>query len=67
MKKIVLAVLLFCAAGSTFASEQKIVELAERGKADLSLESSAALQHGIDIGRGGVWLELRDEQYRCLK
>ena len=51
----------------TLASEEKIVELAERGNADLNLESRAAIQHGIAIGRGGIWLELSDEQYSRLK
>ena len=51
----------------TFASEQKIVELAERGNADLNLESRAAIQHGIAIGRGGFYLNLTDEQYRRLQ
>ena len=35
-----------------FANEQKIVELAERGNADMNLESRAMIQHGIEIGRG---------------
>jgi hypothetical protein len=51
----------------TFASEDKLIEMAERGKADLNLESRAAIQHGIEIGRGGIWLELSDEQYSRLK
>ena len=50
----------------TFVSEQKIVELAERGNADLNLESRAAIQHGIRIGRGGFYLNLTDEQYAKL-
>ncbi len=50
----------------TFASEQKIVELAERGNADLNLESRAAIQHGIEIGRGGFYLNLTAEQYSRL-
>lgn len=50
----------------TFANEQKIVELAERGNADLNLESRAAIQHGIGIGRGGFYLNLTDEQYAAL-
>jgi hypothetical protein len=51
----------------TFASEQKIIELAERGSADLNLESRAAIQHGISIGRGGFYLNLTAEQYSRLK
>jgi hypothetical protein len=49
-----------------FTSEQKIVELAERGNADLNLESRAAIQHGIGIGRGGFYLNLTPEQYDRL-
>ena len=51
----------------TFASEKKIIELAERGGADLNLEARAALEHGISIGRGGVWLDLTQEQYDRLR
>ncbi len=50
----------------TFASEKKIIELAERGNANLDLKSRAAIQHGISIGRGGVWLNLSKEQYSRL-
>lgn len=46
--------------------ESKIIELAERGGADLSLEGRAPLDHGIQIGRGGIWLNLTDEQYGRL-
>jgi hypothetical protein len=52
---------------ATFASEDKLIEMAERGKADLNLESRAAIQHGIEIGRGGFYLNLTDEQYRKLR
>jgi hypothetical protein len=33
------------------------------------MESRAAIQHGIEIGRGGFYLNLTDEQYamRCLR
>ena len=50
----------------TFASEQKIIELAERGNADLNLEIRAAIQHGLAIGRGGFYLNLSEEQYDRL-
>lgn len=49
-----------------FTAPAKIMELAERGGADLSLDSRAALEHGIQIGRGGFYLNLTDEQYRRL-
>ena len=50
-----------------FKDPEKIVELAERGGAALNLEGRQALDHAFEIGRGGVWLELTDEQYRKLK
>lgn len=50
----------------TFASEQKIIELAQRGNANLNLESRAAIRHGISTGRGGFYLNLSEEQYRKL-
>jgi hypothetical protein len=51
----------------TFANEDKLIEMAERGKADLNLESRAAIRHGISIGRGGFYLNLSEEQYDRLK
>jgi hypothetical protein len=33
----------------------------------LNLEGRQAIQHGIDIGRGGIWLELTEEQYAKLR
>ena len=50
-----------------FKNPGKIVELAERGGAALDLEARQAIDHAIRIGRGGVWLELTDEQYRKLR
>ena len=38
----------------TFASEDKLIEMDERGKADLNLESRAAIQHGIEIGKAAL-------------
>lgn len=51
----------------TFRSHQKVRELAERGGCALSLETLQALNHGLETGRGGVWLELSEEQYLKLK
>jgi hypothetical protein len=51
----------------TFKDPAKLFELAERGGCNLNLEGRQALQHGIEIGRGGIWLELTEEQYRKLK
>lgn len=50
----------------TVAGPEKVREMAERGGCNLNLESRQALDHGIEIGRGGVWLELSDEQYQKL-
>jgi hypothetical protein len=50
-----------------FASADKVRELAERGGALNNLENRHALNHGIDNGRGGVWLMLTAEQYAKLK
>jgi len=33
----------------------------------MSLDVLQALDHGIEIGRGGIWLELSDEQYQKLR
>lgn len=50
-----------------FKSDRKIREIAERGGCNMNLEARQSLDHGIEIGRGGVWLELTEEQYRSLK
>ncbi|MDP9050747.1 MAG: hypothetical protein M3O31_08510 [Acidobacteriota bacterium] len=50
----------------SFASADKILELAERAGALRNLECHQALQHGIEVGRGGVFLVLTDDQYRKL-
>jgi hypothetical protein len=50
-----------------FASPDKIVELVERGGGLSNLESRQALDQAIEIGRGGVFLNLTEEQYARLK
>ena len=50
----------------TFADPSKIIEMAKRGHANLNLESRAMLDHGIENGRGGFFMELTDEQYKRL-
>jgi hypothetical protein len=37
---------------------QKLFEMAERGGCSFNLEARQAIDHSIEIGRGGVWLEL---------
>jgi len=51
----------------TFTHPQKIFELADRGGYSMNLEGRQALDHGIENGRGGIWLLLTEEQYRILK
>jgi hypothetical protein len=49
-----------------FSDKQKLFEIAERGGALRNLETRQAIEHGIEIGRGGVWLELTQDQYEKL-
>jgi hypothetical protein len=51
----------------TFADPAKIVEMAERGGALRDLASRQAVDYGISMGRGSVWLNLTEEQYAKLK
>lgn len=50
-----------------FSHEAKVREMARRGGCMLNLESLQALDHALEIGRGGVWMELTEEQYQKLK
>ena len=50
-----------------FKSHEKIREIAERGGCNLNLEARQSLEHGIEIGRGGIWLELSEEKYHKLR
>ena len=47
--------------------QEKLFEIAERGGYRLNLEGRQAMLRAIDMGRGGIWLELTEEQYRRLK
>jgi hypothetical protein len=51
----------------TFADAEKPPELARRGEAWGSLESKQALEHAIEMGRGGIYLRLTPEQYAKLR
>jgi hypothetical protein len=51
----------------TFEHPDKILEMYERWGANRLLEDRAAVEHGIEIGRGAVWLRLTPEQYAKLK
>jgi hypothetical protein len=50
-----------------FCSPEKLFELAERGGCVMNLEERQAIEHGIETGRGGFWLQLTEEQYGKLK
>lgn len=51
----------------TFADPEKIRELARRGEAWGDSESRQMLEHAIENGRGGCYLQLTPEQYRKLR
>jgi hypothetical protein len=49
-----------------FNNQEKLREIAERGGCNMNLEARQSLDHGIEIGRGAIWLELSEEQYQKL-
>ena len=51
----------------TFKDSEKVVEMYDRFGVDKKLEDRAALEYGINQGRGSVWLSLTPEQYGKLK
>ena len=51
----------------SFSDVEKVRQLAKRGGGFRDLESAAALEHGIETGRRGVWLSLTAPQYTRLK
>jgi hypothetical protein len=51
----------------TFADADKIREMYERFSSERTLADRAAVEHGIEIGRGAIWLRLSAEQYAKLK
>jgi hypothetical protein len=50
----------------TFQSEAKIRTMQQQFGSP-SLEDRQAPEHGLSIGRGGVWLNLNGQQYDRLK
>jgi hypothetical protein len=50
-----------------FTTSAKILELAEHAGALRDLACRQAIEHGISVGRGGVWLILTGQQYRKLE
>jgi hypothetical protein len=51
----------------TFSSPDKILQLAEHAGALKDLAARQAIEHGIEMGRGGVYLTLTPGQYAKLK
>ena len=51
----------------SFRDAGKIYEIARRVGALNTLEERHALDHAVEIGRGGIWLELNEEQYQKLR
>jgi hypothetical protein len=51
----------------TFATSDKILQLVERAGGLKDLAARQAIEHGIEMGRGGVYLTLSPEQYAKLK
>jgi hypothetical protein len=50
-----------------FRDPSKIYEIARRAGSFVNLEERQSLDHAIEIGRGGIWLQLTEEQYQKLK
>jgi hypothetical protein len=50
-----------------FASSDKVIELVEYGGGMTDHESRLMLSQAVDAGRGGVFLNLTEEQYSKLK
>lgn len=51
----------------SFRSPEKIRAIVEKVGNFADLQDRQALDYGLGIGRGGVWLQLNEEQYRRLK
>ncbi len=50
----------------TFRDSAKVYETTLRGNARSDKAAREALDLAIEIGRGGIWLRLTNEQYRAL-
>jgi hypothetical protein len=50
-----------------FRSSEKVVELVERGGGLTDRESRLMLAQAVEKGRGGIFLDLTEEQYAKLK
>lgn len=50
-----------------FQNPDKIRTIVEKVGNFANLQDRQALDYGLEIGRGGVWLQLTEEQYKRLK
>lgn len=50
----------------TFGSAATVREVARRGNGLIDKWDQQAFELGLEIGKGGVWLRLSDEQFRAL-
>lgn len=50
-----------------FASPDKLIELVERGGGFPDQETRLMVNKGIEMGRGGIFLRLTEEQYATLR
>ena len=50
-----------------FRDPEKIREIVRKVGSFADLQDRQALDYGLETGRGGVWLQLNEEQYARLK
>ncbi|MGA2753225.1 MAG: hypothetical protein ABSE53_05610 [Terracidiphilus sp.] len=50
-----------------FASSQKVIELVEHAAGFPDQDARSMVNQGIEMGRGGIFLNLTDEQYAALR
>jgi hypothetical protein len=50
-----------------FSSAKNVRELAERGHGFKDVADKQSFEHGVSMGRGGVYLKLTRAQYAVLK
>lgn len=50
-----------------FQKPEKIRTIVDKVGNFANLQDRQALDYGLEIGRGGVWLQLTSEQYKRLK
>ena len=50
-----------------FYDVAKVIQMAERGAYTMNLEGRPAIEKAIEIGSGGIFLQLAEEKYAKLK